>query len=358
VDRPGWSEVRAALTNAGWSLESAPDAKLAERIARDLELDAVIGGEYTRASGEWALRIQVYRLGLSNQPGTLEMEGASLNDLLLRAASAVAERLGTKVPSDDVERWRKRDWGSNEALGCMAEYSTLQRQTAPLTDQEKMLRQALAEDPRYLPARIALAEMLLEAQRTAEAETERRAILDQAPDLCDGHLALIPLLVERDPKAAERELHEALRVHPGCPSACDAFFYMWHDTNHTNRWQELRTILEKANTDLPDQNSTRAYLAVARIRCGDGEGSEQLLREIGDAARYQSEVLHETLLTAAVENVLLWNVVREVRWFQQHAAKDTWAAHVVADVNSTSPWATLPGASCDPPRTLPVEPLT
>jgi tetratricopeptide (TPR) repeat protein len=133
------------------------------------------------------------------------------------------------------------------------------------------------------------------------------------------------------PPEAERELREALRSHPGCPGACEAFFTLLHDTN---RWNELREILEKANTDLPDEPSTLAFLADARARCGYVDDAEKMLQELG-AVRRQNTLVHAALLETAIGCRRLLAAGREVRWLQAHAADGPHARKVLGDIDAT-----------------------
>jgi hypothetical protein len=45
VDTLGWKDLGLALTNAGWATNRSIDAKMAERVARESAVDAVIWGQ-------------------------------------------------------------------------------------------------------------------------------------------------------------------------------------------------------------------------------------------------------------------------------------------------------------------------
>ncbi len=328
----GWSDVRSALTNAGWAPGQPGDAKLASQVASQLEVDAILWGEYSRPGGEWTLRFWIWQRRATNQLATLELKDAALSDLLIRAPLELAERLGAKVPPDMPDKWRRRGTGSNSAWDKFAQVISLERTNGPPSEREKILRKLVTEQPQFLAAQASLAELLMRTERISESEVEYRKLTNSAPDWCFPHFMLANFAHRAERKAeAERELNECFRVHPGCPTAVEGFFQMLHDAD---RWKELRDIFEKANADRPDETSTLAYLAATRVRCGDGEGGERLLRELGDAT-WESINVHLAILEAALEAKLLEQFGTQIRWLQNHAATDPNAAQHLSEIDAS-----------------------
>jgi len=337
----GGSQIRGPLTNAGWSLSREIDPKLAERVARELDSDAIIWGQFSRPGGEWALQVQIYRRATRQQPGVVKVSSnqcsvttlkeASLNELLIRAPLEVAEMLGLKVPADVPAKWRQRGTSSNAIWDEFAQLLTLERTNAATTARGKLVRQILAEEPQFAPARVILAQLLAETEKNAEAEEELRKAIAQAPDWCQPRLMLAWLSLHAEKTTlAEQQLNETFRVHPGCPGACYGFYRMLHDTE---RWKELRQILETANAEMPDQTSTLAFLAAARVRCGDVEGGRTLLRELGNTDR-EDLVVHEAILEADAGSGLLGKISDEIRSLRKLAESDTNAVDVLASVDA------------------------
>ena len=209
---------------------------------------------------------------------------------------------------------------------------SLERANAASSDREKILRQILADEPSFRSARSSLVEILMSTDRATEAEAEARRLLSEEPDICSPHLMLawFCLKSEKWPEA-ERELREALRTHPGCPGACEAFFKL---LNNMDRWQELREILEKANTDRPDEPSTLAFLADARSHCGDRDGAEKILRELGTVPK-QNTGVHVALVDTAMGCGRFLAGGREIRWLQAHAAEDPHAREALGDIDAS-----------------------
>lgn len=332
VDTLDWKELSAALTNAGWATNRAVDAKMAERVAREAAVDAVIWGQYACPAGEWALQLTITRSQPTNQPEAVEVKGRALGRLLIDPSAALARRLGTTIAPAELDRWRRLGTNSNTAWDRYAHVLSLERADAARSDQEKILRQILADEPSFLDARRWLVYILMSTDRATEAEVEVRRVLSEAPDICNPHLMLAWFSLKSDKQPeAEREYREALRAHPGCPDACEAFFGLWHDKD---RWKELREILKKANTDLPDETSTLAFLADARLRCGDVDGAEKILQELG-AVKRQNALVHAALLETAIGCTRLLAVGREVRWLQAHATDDSHARKMLGDIDAT-----------------------
>jgi tetratricopeptide (TPR) repeat protein len=319
VDILDWKELSAALTNAGWATNRAVDAKLAERVARESAVDAVIWGQYTCPAGEWALQLTITRSQPTNQPEAVEVKGRALAKLLIDAPENLARSLGTPIAPEDLNKMRRRGTNSNTAWDRYAHVLSLERANAASSDREKLLRQILADEPSFVAAHRSLAEILESADRLAEAEVEARRLVSEDPGICSPHLMLAWLACKSEKwPEAERELREALRVHPGCPGACDTYFKLMHNMG---RWQELREILEKANTERPDEASTLAFLADARAHCGDLDGAKMILQELGTVQR-QDVSVHMALLETAIGCRRLLAAGREVRWLHAHAADD------------------------------------
>ena len=270
-----------------------------------------------RENGLFSSRLPAASLPTKSE--AVELKGRALGQLLIDPSATLARRLGTTIAPAELDKWRRRGTNSNTAWDRYAHVLSLERTNAPRADREKTLREILADEPGFLSARGSLAEILLTTDRATEAEVEVRRIMSEEPDICTPHLMLAWVALQSGNQLeAEREMREALRTHPGCPGACVGFFKLLHDTD---RWKELHTILEQANTDLPDEPSTRAFLADARARCGDGAGAEQILHDLATVPR-QDAWVHLALLETAMGCRRLLAMGREVRWLHAHAADD------------------------------------
>jgi TPR repeat protein len=335
VRAESWDNLRHALTITGWSFKSELDPKVVPDIARKLKLDAVVWGSFSRPSGEWALEISLLRTPFTNAPSVLDVKAAHLSLLLTEAPLLIAERLGAAFPPGQRERWLRHGAGSNAAWEGLARVTSLDLQNTPYSEQKKRLRQVLADEPGFLPARVLIAYGLADEDNTVEAEAECRAVIKQAPDLCTPHEILAKVV--KDSRSAEAEAREALRLQPACPEAFLALAATLH--NH-QRWQELRDYLEKANQRYPDDTLTLLFLASARSYCHDRQGAAELLERLGDLTAEQDPYLHIVLMSASLGCHDFFRFGSEAQWLQRRAKNDRDRASPLKEADATF-WLTL-----------------
>jgi hypothetical protein len=197
-----------------------------------------------------------------------------MSELLVRTVLELNDKLSVQLSTDFAPKWRKVA-GSNEAWDELASVVTLERANAPVATREKILRQILDKEPSFVAARLNLAGLLFSSQRRRDLAAEARKLLALVPDWCGPHLLLgvlaLPDKPNAEPSAAEKlgvekEMREALQLHPGCPNACQALYTLWSDAD---RWKECREFLEQAHAALPDESAVATFLASARYHCGD-----------------------------------------------------------------------------------------
>jgi TPR repeat protein len=325
-----WNNTRHALTNAGWTFKGELNPSAVPAVARQLKLDAVLWGSFTRPAGNWTVQINLRRSPFTNPPVVLEVKAAQTAELLAEAPLAIAQRLQAALPPGQREKWLRHGAGSNAAWDGLAQSTTLELQEAPRADQEQILRQVLAAEPGFLPARLDLANVLRLEDRTADAEAECRRVIKQAPDLCSAHELLA--VMAKDTATATAEAREALRLQPGCPRAFRALFVVLY--NH-QRWQELRDPLEKANQEHPGETSTQAFLAMTRASCEDREGAANLLEQIGNTTDEVDQNIHIAVASAALSCGDILRSGSELRWLQERAKHDRRCANTLEEVDAS-----------------------
>jgi tetratricopeptide (TPR) repeat protein len=332
VERIPWKEVRSALTNAGWSPRRPIGPEMAEHAIRELKADAVFWGEFSRSAGGWRLQIQTTRKGQVTPPASIDLPTASMNELLNGLAPMLANSLGAQLEITQFEKLRKLKTTSDVAWDQYAQVLSLEWEDAPPATRERILRRILVDEPQFVSARMGLVEILSAGERMAEAQSEARELINQAPELCGPHLMLAWLLARTGKgQEAETELNAALHRHPGCPSACGIVFLLLHDTD---RLKDLRGILEQANQDLPEQPSTLAFLASTRARCGDADGAEEILLNLPPAERENYHV-HAALLEAAAHCRYFFLASREIRWLRARVSADSEIRDLVSMVDAS-----------------------
>src|SRR5262249_4631251 len=162
------------------------------------------------------------------------------------------------VAEDDRQHWTESITRSETAARLLAQFLALEAREAPVSEQEKVLRQALEEDPLCGMAHGELVDILAEADRRPETERAVEEYGRRMPRVCGAHLAMAWVLVSnRADSEAEGEMRQALRVHRGCPGAAEAAFRLLVPGE---KWKELRGILEQAHAERPDVRETTTYL--------------------------------------------------------------------------------------------------
>jgi TPR repeat protein len=312
---------------------------LARRIADELELNTVIWGKYSRNGADWVVSITVFLNQSTNQTLELELREASLNELLVSAVLELNDKLSARLSADFAPKWRKFA-GSNEAWDELARVVTLAHANAPAAAREKVLRQILDKEPSFVPAGLNLAELLFSLERRKDLAEEARKLLALVPDWCGPHLLLgvlaLPDKPNIEPSAAEKsglekEMREALRLHPGCPNACQALYTLCSDAD---RWKECREFLEQAHAALPDKSAVATFLASARYHCGDLQGATALLQALGDAGR-DNPFVHQAFLDTAFHAGLVDESFRDLRLLKRLSVTDTNAANLLASVDAS-----------------------
>jgi TPR repeat protein len=324
-------KVRSALASHGWKGKKQVALELAEKAARELHCSTVILGEFSRADGVWRAKIHIVRLGSAASEQTLQAQDRSVHALQIRLwqqtcaalevtpyPAAVATALAYPLSDSTMEK-----------LARLKEPKTRDAARGYV----KAVRTILASEPNCLHARTGLARGLIWLRKPDEAAAEGRRIVQQAPDLCSGHLVLAMSLegAEHD-KEREQEFLAALKAHPGCPSAIRLLFDEWAGKE---RWADLRKVCEEAHGLLPAEKSTTASLAATLANLGEREASSALLSEL-DATRDDDPRLHAAILLASITgtNPDLQRGAREMLWFQRHQTNDT-ARHILSQVDQS-----------------------
>src|SRR5262249_44717579 len=149
----------------------AADIKRVRQVASDLNADLAVWGSFRRRTNAWTARVLVLRLDTEAALAEIEATAPGWVGLGESLALRLGSQLGRKSPEDDRERW-KLGRNSEAALRLVAKAMAMAIQQAPASEQEKVLRQALAEDPGCTEARSRLLPLQAEAGELEEAVRE------------------------------------------------------------------------------------------------------------------------------------------------------------------------------------------
>jgi TPR repeat protein len=294
----GRKKIRDSLKQAGWENSRELNPELARQVALDSHAQVAIWGDFQRREDCWWVTAWMLTTNASVSPVLIEASGSDWSHLSEMLANSVAGRLGRRLASSDLEHVRNHQPASPTALALLARAINLEAQAAPAAEQEKVLRQLLATDPRATPGHVMLIQILGETTRTNELNQAIVEFVSQCPDVCNAHLHNASLFAQqRDEAKVKQALQAALRAHRGCPSACQALFVFVGGV--LQRWEDLREILEPALAERPDRIENVIFLAATRAQCGDPKGARELLARVTELPE-EDETVDLALLAASL----------------------------------------------------------
>ena len=306
----GREKTSQALKRAGWVAGQEVDAKLAGQVALDLRAKIAIWGSFQHQNNQWTVETQVLNTNSSSGPVQLKITSPDLARLPEQVATNLAGDLSRPIAEGDLQYSRKYLTRSEPALKLLARAISLEEQNLP-AEEEKVLRQLLAEDPRCGLAHILLTQIYADTTaRSNELTAAVHEFVRQCPDICDAHLGNAWLLFnEHDEAGVKGEFMEATRVHPGCPEGCKALFMLLGGVNQ--QWGELQRILEQAHAVRPDDTDITILLAATKTQLGAVEDADKLLEGIADLPE-EDETVDIALLEAALATGRIELVGREL----------------------------------------------
>lgn len=291
-------EIRDSLKQAGWANGRDLNAELARQVVLGLHAQVAIWGDFQRREDRWWVTARMLTTNASVSTVLIEVADSDWSHLSERLATSVAERLGRRLASPDLDYVRDVQRTSPAALALLARAINLASLDASAVEQETVLHQLLTADPNATMGHVLLIEHLAETTRTNELVQAVQECVSHCPNVCTVHLENAWLLARQKDEAGVRQaLRAALRVHRGCPSACGALFRFMGGV--LQRWEELRDILEPALAERPDRTENAIFLAATRAQCGDPNGARELLARVTELPE-EDETVDLALLAASV----------------------------------------------------------
>ncbi|HEY5910832.1 MAG TPA: hypothetical protein VJA21_09540 [Verrucomicrobiae bacterium] len=326
-------KVLLELTNNAWDGRQAISSELAGKVARELRLDKIVVGSFNCNEAGWEVQVRIEDPGADSRARVLDFKETSTQNLLAALEEKVCEPLGVKPSAARLQILRKHPV-SNEAMDRVVALAQMEESGGSKEEVINGLRTVLASEPDYVSARVALVRSLMQANRTEEGLTEARKLVEQAPEMCWGHFSVAVLLRGREmDDQRDQALQEALKVHPGCPSAARLLFPEWAGQG---RWEDLKRVAAKAHEALPHETVSTAALAAALAGQGEQEAAWQLLQEIGARDEEDDDVaVHSLLFSAAVATRCSSMLSRELLWLQRCAGTNEWVRKVVTSIDES-----------------------
>ncbi len=259
---------------------SSLDAGQARKMGELIEAQRVVWGSYARQNDQWQLRASVLNVASGKASGELIVSSADWFELRDELAGQILKGLGVKPSESDRQKMSQQWRTSPAALESYSRAIALQDDDKPLWEQEESLRKALAADPQFTKAHLALAGTLGSQAKFAEAEQVVQHALELEPDHADAHLTLgiLSLFLKR-PAEAERELRKAHNLNPD-------------DDRPLIRLSELYATQQKWDEAITFLNEARALDATdARVHAGLGlmyahkRNRDQAMAQLKEAER-------------------------------------------------------------------------
>jgi tetratricopeptide (TPR) repeat protein len=346
-----YTKVLRALTNNAWDGQQPVGLELADKVAGELKLKQMVLGEFRRDDQGWEVRLQVVEAGAGATPVVLEFKEKSTRDLLAGIAEKACPALGVKPNPARTEAWRKFPV-SNEAidrlvlldpdgteepdperLGALRDLVSGRGGTVA-SDPERLsaLRALVRSEPNYISARISLLWALVAGKNLEEARAEALKVTELAPGLCAGYLGSYACLEGEGTAArAEELLPQALKVHPGCPSAARRLFPAWISQH---RWKDLKPVAEHAHAARPNEPAAAIALGAALAELGEREKAWDLLNEVNldDEA---DAGLHASLAAMAASLPSMRVLARELLWLQRHRMTNNEARRLLGQFDAS-----------------------
>jgi TPR repeat protein len=322
-----YHKVLKALTNNAWDGQQPVSAELAGKVAGELKLKRMVLGEFKRDDQGWEARVQVVEAGAGATPVVLEFKEKSTQELVASIGEKTCAALGVKPNPARMEAWRKFPV-SNEAIDRLV---VLNRDWTTSPDPKRLaaLRDLVRSETNYISARVALLRALVAEQNLEEARAEALKVTELAPGLCVGYLFSADCLEGKEADAQREELLlQALKVHPGCPSAARNLFPTWVSQR---RWEELKPVAERAHAARPEEPAAAIGLGAALAGLGEREQAWDVIDEV-NLEDEEDAGLHAALAVTVINMRVL---AREFLWLQRHTKTNTEARGYLGEFDAS-----------------------
>ena len=207
--------VDYAFRQLGLSKGDAVEPAQARKMGELIEAQRVIWGSYKTQNGKWQVSAYVLNVATGKASGELTAASADWFEVGDELTGRILEQLHIKPSAEELRKITERMTGSPLAYEWYSKAYAMQEEGKPISQQGEATRKAIAADPEFARAHLALASTLGSQGAFPEAEQAVRRALELKGDCADAHLVLgITLLFQKRMEEAERALREANRLDP------------------------------------------------------------------------------------------------------------------------------------------------
>jgi tetratricopeptide (TPR) repeat protein len=255
----------------------ALDATRARKMGELIEAQRVVWGSYRRSSDKWQVSAHVLNVAADKASAEFIAASADWFEVGDELAGQILNELGVTPSEEERQKMARRYTTSTVAYEWYSKAYALQAEGRPIPEQEKNERKAIAADPEFAKAYLALASTLGSQGKFAQAEKAVRQGLKIRPDSADAHLVLgVVLLFHKRYAQAEQEFRQAHRLDPDDPEPLIRLGQLY---GAQDKWDDAIAFAEKAGILDPTNASIHAYLGLAYTHKRDRDKAMVELRE-------------------------------------------------------------------------------
>jgi len=260
---------------------SSLDAGQARKMGELIEAQRVVWGSYERQNNLWQVRAFVLNVAGGKASGEMIVTSADWFELRDELSGQILAELGIK-PSESERQKMSQQWKTSPAaLESYSRAIALQDDDKAFTEQEESFRKALAADPQFTKAHLALAATLGSQGRFEDGEQAVRRALELEPDCTDAHLIMgILSFFLKKPAEAERELRKAGSLNPDDSEPLIRLSELYATQQ---KWDEAISFLNEAQSLDPTNATVHASLALMHAH---KRNREQAMAQLKEAERF------------------------------------------------------------------------
>ena len=272
----------------------------ARKIGELIETRRVVWGSYRREGEAWRVRARV--LNVASGEASAEFIAVSTNwfDVRDKLTNQILLELGILPSDEERKKMSRRSTTSATAFEWYSKSYALHADGEAISEQEQCERNAIAEDPRFAKAYVALAASLGSQGNFVEAEQAARHALKIEPDSAQAHLILGLSLLRRN-EDAEGEL-ELWKSHALDPEDAQSLSRLGQLFALQGKRDQAIAFFEMARQLDPTDASIHAALALAYARKAERHKAMVELREAERLAPEGTEAVNaEQMICQAYE---------------------------------------------------------
>lgn len=252
--------VEYAQRQLGIGKGDAITPEQARKMGELIEAQRVIWGSYKRQNEQWQVRAHVLNVASGKTSGVLTSTSADWFELRNELTEQILDELGAKPSEAERQKLGQRWTSSQDAFEWYCRAYALSDEDEPFSEQEECTRKAVAVDPQFAKAHIALAGLLISQGKFDQAEQPIRQALELKPDSADAHLCLgFSLILMKKQVEGEQEFRKAYNLDPDDARPLER---LGEFSAVQQKWDEAIAFFKKAKAVDPMDASVRANLGL------------------------------------------------------------------------------------------------